>query len=288
MLNIESYQAIRENASHFTGLFPYNTYLCSIPYDFASVPLHWHDDTEFIYIKKGQGIIHVGASQTHVKAGDIALILPGTIHGILQDNDAKMEYENIIFDSKILDNSLDDTYETYLAPLFCGQIDLPIFFKPGVSGYDSVKKYLDISDNISAHQVGGWGIAIKGNLMLLFFDLVNLYEGKAAKGQSRHIDRLKPVLKYIEDNYASPVAVADLASLLGFSQSHFMRFFKESLGVSCITYLNDYRLSMAARLLLSTEDSVLAISEQTGFENLSHFNRLFKKKYNKTPREYRN
>ena len=58
--------------------------------------------------------------------------------------------------------------------------------------------------------------------------------------------------------------------------------------MSFITYLNDYRLSMAARLLLSTEDSVLTISQQVGFENLSHFNRAFKKKYNKTPREYRN
>lgn len=288
MLNIESYQAIREKASHFEGLFPYNTYLCSIPQDFSSVPLHWHDNTEFIYIKKGQGIIHAGANQIHVTAGDIALILPGTIHGILQYKDEKMEYENIIFDSKILDNSLDDTYEAYLRPLFSGEIDLPQVFIQGISGYDSVKKYLDISDNISAHQVGGWGIAIKGNLMLLFFDLVNLYEGKTIQGQKRHIDRLKPVLKYIEDNYTSPVTVADLASQLGFSQSHFMRFFKESLGVSCISYLNDYRLSMAARLLRSTEDTILAISQQSGFENLSHFNRLFKKKYNKTPREYRN
>lgn len=287
MLNIDSYQAIRENATHFEGLFPYNTYLCSIPYDFASVPLHWHEDTEFIYIKKGTGIVHIGDRQINVKAGDIALILPGTIHGILQDKDFKMEYENIIFNSKILDNSLDDTYQVFLQPLFSGEIDLPAVFRQGVSGYDSVKKYLDISDNISAHQVGGWGIAIKGNLMLLFFDLVNLYEGKAAPGNIRHIDRLKPVLKYIEDNYGSPITVADLAALLGFSQSHFMRFFKESLGISAITYLNDYRLSMAARLLLSTEDSILAISQQTGFDNLSYFNRAFKKKYNKTPREYR-
>jgi AraC-like DNA-binding protein len=79
-----------------------------------------------------------------------------------------------------------------------------------------------------------------------------------------------------------------MAKLTGFSSSHFMRYFKEAFGVSFVTYLNDYRLSMAARLLLSTEDSVLDISQQVGFENLSHFNRQFKRKYSVTPSAYRN
>lgn len=287
MLNIESYQAIREKGSHFEGLFPYNTYLCSIPYDFTSVPLHWHDDTEFIYIKKGEGLLYISGQYFKVKAGDIALLLPGTIHGILQKEEEKMEYENILFDSRILDNSLDDTYKTYLHPLFSGKIALPPLFKSGVEGYESVKKYLDSSDRISAHQEGGWGLAIKGNLMLLFYELASLYENKIGAPKDPHLDRLRPVLKHIENNYASSIRIEEAAKLSGFSQSHFMRFFKESFGVSFITYLNDYRLSMAARLLLSTDDSVLSISQKVGFENLSYFNRSFKKKYNKTPRGYR-
>ncbi len=287
MLNIESYQAIREKGNHFEGLFPYNTYLCSIPYDFTSVPLHWHDDTEFIYIKKGVGLLYLAGQYFNVNAGDIALILPGTIHGILQDGEKKMEYENILFDSKILDNSLDDSYKTYLYPLFSGKIALPALFRSGVEGYESVKKYLDISDQISAHQVGAWGLAIKGNLMLLFYELASLYENKKNAPKDYHLDRLRPVLKHIENNYASPITVEEAARLSGFSQSHFMRFFKESFGVSFISYLKDYRLSMAARLLLSTDASILSISQKAGFENLSYFNRSFKQKYKKTPREYR-
>ena len=103
----------------------------------------------------------------------------------------------------------------------------------------------------------------------------------------KKIDKLKPVIKHVELHYGEPTTVEEMAKLAGFSESHFMRFFKEAFGVSFVTYLNDYRLSMAARLLLSTEDSVLNISQQVGFENLSHFNRQFKKKYSKTPREYR-
>ncbi len=60
------------------------------------------------------------------------------------------------------------------------------------------------------------------------------------------------------------------------------------MGMSFIEYLNDYRLMMAARLLLASDSSVLSISQEVGFENLSYFNRSFKKKYHITPSAYRN
>ena len=67
-----------------------------------------------------------------------------------------------------------------------------------------------------------------------------------------------------------------------------MRYFKENMGTSFVDYLRDYRLTMAARLLLVSDDTVLSIAEEVGFDNLSYFNRAFKKKYGVTPREYRN
>jgi len=59
------------------------------------------------------------------------------------------------------------------------------------------------------------------------------------------------------------------------------------MGSSFIQYLKDYRLTMAARLLLASDESILMIAEEVGFDNLSYFNRAFKKKYAMTPREYR-
>ena len=64
---------------------------------------------------------------------------------------------------------------------------------------------------------------------------------------------------------------------MGFSESHFMKFFKQHLHTTFTSYLNSYRLTIAARLLLTEDDSILSISERTGFNNLSYFNRLFKK-----------
>ena len=96
-MNILEYENYQEKISHGNPLFPYITYLCSIPLDFSYVPIHWHDEMEIIYIKKGHGIITVDFTQYQVSAGTLALIIPGQLHSIEQYENESMEYENIIF-----------------------------------------------------------------------------------------------------------------------------------------------------------------------------------------------
>ncbi len=287
-MNIEEYQSIHEQKSHFENSLCYNTYLCSIPLDFSQVPMHWHDEIEFIYIKKGEGIISLNLIEYTVTAGDIIMILPGMIHGIFQKEASAMEYENIIFSTQLFDTKDDNFYSNYLEPFFDNQVSIPSVYRNGVSGYESVKRYLDSNDNISMDRTGPWGLAIKGNLFLLFFALISLYEHKDKPINDSRINVLKPVIKFVELHYNTKITVAQMAKLTGFSESHFMRYFKEVIGESFITYLNNYRLTIAARLLITSKESILTISQQAGFDNLSYFNRAFKKKYNKTPREYRN
>lgn len=59
------------------------------------------------------------------------------------------------------------------------------------------------------------------------------------------------------------------------------------MGVPFTAYLNSYRLTMAARLLLQSDDTVLLIASKVGFDNLSYFNRAFKKQFGMTPSAYR-
>ena len=58
-------------------------------------------------------------------------------------------------------------------------------------------------------------------------------------------------------------------------------------GQSFVSFLNEYRLNLAAKALRSTDDTGLSIAAQCGFENLSYFSRAFKKHFGMTPREYR-
>ena len=98
---------------------------------------------------------------------------------------------------------------------------------------------------------------------------------------------MKQIIKYIEHNYMEKITIETMAEELGLSQSHFMKFFKNTMGTTFIDYLNEYRLTMASRLLISSESSILNIAAEVGFDNLSYFNRLFKKRFAVTPREYR-
>ena len=84
------------------------------------------------------------------------------------------------------------------------------------------------------------------------------------------------------------ISIAEIADIAGFSESHFMRYFKETMGTSFVDYLKDYRLTMAARLLVTSDAAILNIASEVGFDNLSYFNRAFKKRYSMTPSQYRN
>ena len=103
----------------------------------------------------------------------------------------------------------------------------------------------------------------------------------------KSLDKMKIIMKHVENHYMEKISIADIAEVAGFSESHFMRYFKETMGTSFIDYLREYRLTMAARLLLASDASILSISEEVGFDNLSYFNRAFKKEYGITPSQYR-
>ena len=288
-MNIPEYESYHEQKSHFDAAFPYNTYLCSIPLDFLQVPLHWHEEVEFIYIKKGCGTISVDFTTYEVYAEDIALILPGQLHAINGLPEQKMEYENIIFHPKMLESSgADSSYHTFLKPLFSMQLACPAILTKKDSSYATVRSCLDKNDNICMRFPVGYPLAIKGNLFSLFFALYTSYADKKRTPTSgKNIEKLKSVVKYVELNYASPMTIAQMADLAGFSESHFMKYFKNTMGVPFTSYLNSYRLTMAGRMLLQSDDTILSIATEVGFDNLSYFNRAFKKQFGMTPSAYR-
>lgn len=288
-MNIPEYESYHEQKSHFDAAFPYNTYLCSVPLDFMQVPLHWHDEVEFIYIKKGCGEISVDFTAYEVHEEDIALIMPGQLHAISAIPGKSMEYENIIFHPKMLESSAaDSSYHTFLKPLFSMQLACPVILTKKDSSYATVRSCLDRNDNICMSFPAGYPLAIKGNLFALFFALYTSYsDKKRSPSTGKNIEKLKSVIKYVELNYASPMTIAEMADLAGFSESHFMKYFKNTMGVPFTAYLNSYRLTMAGRMLLQSDDTILSIATEVGFDNLSYFNRAFKKQFGMTPSAYR-
>ena len=286
-MQIPEYENYHETKSHSTPDFPYNTYICSIPLDFEKVPLHWHDEVEIIYIKKGRGRVTLDFTSLYVEAGDIIVVSPGQLHAI-GPAEYSMEYENIIFSLDMLrTGSMDALSAEFFEPFLAGTIDFEHLICRDHKDYAALSSCLNHADDICRTFPKGYRLAIKGYLFEFFYTIFTNSTDIPSPKREPRLERLKTVLKYIETHYASTISIDEIASVAGFSASHFMRFFKSAMGTSFTAYLAAYRLSMAARLLILTNDSILDIALSCGYENLSYFNRSFKKRYKKTPGEYR-
>lgn len=289
-MNILEYENYEEKKTHGNNNFPYVTYVCSIPIDFTCVPNHWHNEFEIIYIKKGKGLISIDLDYYEVKENDIVIILPGQLHSIEQESINTMEYENMIFSMDLLSSKHDDVCaDNYFIPLNKRLIQLPsILNSENCEYFDKLANCLDNIDEVCSHFDKGYELQIKAYLYLFFGTLFNKTPKNTIPIKKRKsLDKLKVIIKYVENNYANDISIDDMAKLCDFSQSHFMKFFKSNMDVSFIDYLNNYRLTIASRLLISSSSSILAIAMESGFDNLSYFNRLFKKKFDMTPSQFR-
>lgn len=104
------------------------------------------------------------------------------------------------------------------------------------------------------------------------------------ESESRRVMKVK---KHIEGNYKDDLRLSDLADLAGMTPTAFSRFFKQRTGKNLAEYIVDVRLGHAARRLIDTTDSVSEICYCCGFNTLSNFNRLFRKRKGCSPTEFR-
>lgn len=99
--------------------------------------------------------------------------------------------------------------------------------------------------------------------------------------------RILKVKNYINENYMYDIKLKDLATIANMSECSFSRFFKIHTGRTLSDYIIDIRLGFATRKLIDTTESVSEISFQCGYNNISNFNRIFKRKRGCSPSEYR-
>ena len=279
----------RERKQHADQPFPFNIYPCTIPGDFPQVALHWQDTMELIYVKKGRGLVQAGphtGDWMQAAAGDIFVFPPGRLHGLRQAPGQAMEYENLIFALSLLGAPDDPVTQTYLLPLQAGRLALPVRLRPGEEGWRQAAACLDAADEASRQRRPGFELAVKGALLGFLGAVVGLRTAPP-EPPTADTQRLKTLLSRVEAEYAAPFPVSRAAALCGCSASHFMRWFKQMTGQSFNAFLLERRLIAAAARLRGTDDTVLAVAEAAGFDNLSHFNRQFKRRYGMTPSAYR-
>jgi len=99
--------------------------------------------------------------------------------------------------------------------------------------------------------------------------------------------RVQKIISFLQINYQNEIHLKDVANYIGMTEASFSRFMKMRTGRNFIEYLNDLRLGIASRELVNSSKSVAEISFEAGFNNMSNFNRLFKKRKGITPKEFR-
>lgn len=286
-MNSIPFSGLEETKRHGSALFPFNIYPCTIPGDFPSVALHWHRSMEVIFVKKGVGLIQI-ADRTHrAEEGDIFILPPATLHALRGVPGAAMDYENIIFETEFLGSSAADICASqYLIPLSGGQLLSSDVLRPGGEGYEAVHACLTLAEALCEKRTPGFELGVKGAMLQLLYWLMTL-NPYPPEAESRDTALLRDMVQYVQQCYAQPLSVAEAAARCGFSTSHFMRWFRQMSGSSFGAYVKECRLAAAAERLRKTEDKVLTIAGDCGFESLANFNRQFHARYGMTPSQYR-
>lgn len=99
--------------------------------------------------------------------------------------------------------------------------------------------------------------------------------------------QLDSIAEHIRQNYMHELNLDNLARLACMSRYNFCRAFKKRFGKCCIAYVNNIRIKIAAELLQNSHACITEIAFSVGYRNSGHFNRVFKKNYQQSPREYR-
>lgn len=145
-----------------------------------------------------------------------------------------------------------------------------------ISYIESLKPYFTQPDEISS------GL-IKIKLLELLFDVADTDENFYFQFLQLKRKERKSITEVIEENIFNPVSLNDLAYLSGRSLSTFKREFKEIYNTSPLNYIRNRRLDKAKELLTHTSFSVTDVCFSTGFENVSHFSKVFKERFGISP-----
>lgn len=280
-----------EAKGHGTIGFPFVIYHTLIPLYITNYPMHWHDEIEFIYVKKGQVKITLNNDDEHnLKENDILVILPQTPHAINRIDHCDCEFFNILFSFSLLEpDKYSAVYEKYFKVYISREKKLESGQTPSGQLTSKLAPLLDDLIDGRYDSYNNQELKIKSNCFMIMH-ILNQYlvdNSENEKARSITYSKIKPAIYYVQNAYDTDVTVKTVANLCNLSESHFMKLFKELTGMSFTTHLVDYRLQMAANQLKDKTLKIIDIATGCGFNNHSYFSRTFIKKYGVTPNEYR-
>lgn len=260
-------------------------------FDYFPLPRHYHNEYELIYVVKSGGIKIIGDFVGSFTSGDLVLIGPGLPHVYISDK----SYYNypgrnvraiaIQFNKKIFGNEFLELPEMIPVKNMLNEARKGIEIK-GIN-HKNIIKILNGFANLD-------GMERLTNLLDILRLISANSQNKVLAGESfrlspenKEIEKFNKMLHYISTNFRNKLSIETASRNIGMSINSFCRYFKKQTGKTFTQYVNNIRIGFACQLLLEKNLSVAAICYECGYENLSYFNRQFKKLKGISPLQFR-
>lgn len=278
-------ESMRELRQHGTAGFPFEYYYDDIrSFSKQLVDWHWHREFEFCYAESGTVLCSVNSARICLEEGDGIFINSRAIHRFETENDAKMP--NILFSPEFIAPDGSDIFEEYVRPVLTSGCEYIVIRK---NEAPLMSLLTDAVYTAAAGFDDKLGIMIKVcRLWQEICPLAKACTPAADRGTMLTRSRMRTMMQFIADNYKEKITLADIAGSASISKSEALRCFNSCVGMTPVKYLTALRLERAAKLLLSTDDTVTRIAVECGIDNISYFIRIFTAAFGVTPKAYRN
>lgn len=278
----------RELVQHGTTLFPIACYAEDLTA--YSVAWHWHEDFEYILAVKGVLYVDVNKTRLRLTAGQGVFLNSGVLHAVEQAEQGGALLHSGVFHPRLVGGMDTIFWQKLIKPMT--QPGAPAFFllNEAVPWQREVLSCLrdawqevadepfDYENRVRYH--------LSAALRLLSTQCVG---GKTKVSQQEQIaaERMKRMLRFVEEHYAEELTVEKIATSVALSESACLRSFRQLLGTTPIQYVKQYRVEKAAELLRTTRLKTGEIGAECGFADGSYFIKTFREVKHCTPLEYR-
>ncbi|MDQ1909837.1 AraC family transcriptional regulator [Paenibacillus sp. GD4] len=247
---------------------------------------HIHSQYELYYLFSGRRSYFIKDRSYSVEAGDLIFIRSGEVHKTSDVGIPEHDRILIYYWESFFEQHPPELAELLRSPFMA---DAPLLRLPLHERLKLEGMLLAVLEEIHA-AAPGYELAVQLASTELLLHAAR-YHQKNKTAPMEHVspmhEKISEIVQYINANYAEPISLPLLSEKFYVSISHISRKFKEITGFSFTDYLNLKRIKEAQRLLQQSELSITDISEQVGFDNFSHFGKVFKKQTGVSPRTYR-
>jgi AraC-like DNA-binding protein/mannose-6-phosphate isomerase-like protein (cupin superfamily) len=251
-------------------------------------PWHYHKEVEFLAVIEGNLGVQSKRNYVVLGPGDIMILGGSQPHHSHKPNKDALRY--VVFQVD-LGRHFDQSTMPYLhcfSELTQPLDELNYIFDHNEAAKREVYAIIMEIFKESQTRMRGYEIAISSAikrlmLLLLRSDTRNVLNYT----EETDLNRLRPVLDYIDAHLEDKIAVEDACALLNLSYHYFIKYFKKIMGLSFVDYVNYKRIKKAERLLLTSELSIMDVGYEVGISNTPQFYKLFKRHNLCSPKEFK-